>query len=259
MHAGALVLVEGPAGAGKSTLLLLAAGAVAPTAGRVTWAGRADPAAARPHRMRGRPWEYGALTVREALRHHAEEVARREPGWSPPSRFVPLLRRVGLRGAARERLGDLAPLDAFRVVVAQARLSRPGLLCVDDALATLSPVDALEAFALLRAVADEGVAILVAAREPGRGLEGRFGVRRVRLEAGRIVPMVAGIERHLEVDLVAATPAQWHRLAAALPSMRAAGRRWRVPLEGRSPEQVLARCREAGVGVRGSQVVERLG
>jgi len=41
--------------------------------------------------------------------------------------------------------------------------------------------------------------------------------------------------------------------------MRADGRRWRVPLEGRSPEQVLARCREAGVPVRGSQVVERLG
>ena len=259
VRVGDLVLVEGPAGAGKSTLLLLAAGAVAPTSGRVLWAGRADAAAVRPHRMRGRPWEYGALTVREALRHHAAELARREPGWSPPTRFVPLLRRVGLRGVARERLGDLAPLDAFRVVVAQARLSRPGLLCVDDALATLPPTEVLEALALLRAVADEGAAVLIAAREIGFGLEARVGLRRVRLEGGRIVPAATGVRRHLELDVVAATPTQWRRLTAALPSMRADGRRWRVPLEGRSPEQVLARCREADVPVRGSQVVERPG
>jgi len=103
---------------------MIAAGDVTPTRGEVWWDGEPQADAVRPHRMRGRPWEYGALTVREALRHHAEQVARREPGWAAPSRFVPLLRRVGLRGLARERLGALTPIDAFRVVVAQARSRR---------------------------------------------------------------------------------------------------------------------------------------
>ncbi len=271
LGAGELLYVEGPAGAGKSTLLMIAAGAVTPTRGMVRWVGTDDVAIVRPYRMRGRPWEYGALTVREALRHHADEVAQREPGWSAPTRFVPLLRRVGLRGVARERLGALAPIDAFRVVVAQARLSRPGLLCADDVLAALPPADLPTAVALLRGLADEGAAVLLAVREAAPVLAAGAAGRCVRLEAGRIVvrdgvvagsgtPSVArSVSRLLELDVAPATAAQWRRLVATLPSMRVEGRRWRVPLEGRTPEQVLARCREAGVGVRGSQVVERPG
>ncbi|MBM3884676.1 MAG: ATP-binding cassette domain-containing protein [Gemmatimonadetes bacterium] len=260
--AGEIVCVEGPAGAGKSTLLMIAAGDVTPTRGEVWWDGEPQADAVRPHRMRGRPWEYGALTVREALRHHAEQVARREPGWAAPSRFVPLLRRVGLRGLARERLGALTPIDAFRVVVAQARLSRPGLVVADDVLAALPLADLPVAVALLQGLADGGAAVLLALRDAApvvatanattTGTPG--GVRRVRFEAGRLVT-----PRLLELDVAPATPAQWRRLVATLPSMRRAGRRWRIPLDGRTPEQVLARCREAGVGVRGSQVVERPG
>ena len=287
LGAGEFVCVEGPPGAGKSTLLLIAAGVVTPTSGEVWWAGTSEVGAVRPHRMRGRPWEYGALTVREALRHHAEEVARRESGWAVPSRFVPLLRRVGLRGVARERLGALAPIDAFRVVVAQARLSRPGLLVADDVLAALPPADLPTAVALLRSLADEGAAVLLALRDAAPVVAAGMAVRCVRLEAGRVVAIdgvdlrsgaqsgassrahsgtpldtraiAASVSRLLELEVAPATPAQWRRLVATLPSMQAAGRRWRIPLEGRTPEQVLARCREAGIGVRGSQVVERLG
>ena len=272
---GEVVCVEGPAGAGKSTLLLIAAGVVAPTRGEVRWAGAPQVDAVRPHRMRGRPWEYGVLTVREALRHHAEEVARREPGWAVPTRFVPLLRRVGLRGAARERIGALSPIDAFRVVVAQARLSRPGLVVADDVLAALPSADLPVAVALLRGLAEGGAAVLLALRDaaPVRATTTATALRCVRLEAGRLVardgvtprpmpgpPAVApAVTRVLELELAPALPAQWRRLVATLPAMRALGRRWRIPLDGRSPEQVLARCREAGVGVRGSQVVEPAG
>jgi len=279
LGAGEFICVEGPPGAGKSTLLLIAAGVVTPTSGEVWWAGTSEVSAVRPHRMRGRPWEYGALTVREALRHHAEEVARRESGWAVPSRFVPLLRRVGLRGVARERLSALAPIDAFRVVVAQARLSRPGLLVADDVLAALPPADLPVAVALLRGLADEGAAVLLALRDAAPVVAAGIVVRCVRLEAGHIVAIdgvdvrsdmradtradtravAPSVSRLLELEVAPATPAQWRRLVATLPSMRAAGRRWRIPLEGRTPEQVLARCREAGIGVRGSQVVERPG
>lgn len=258
LGAGEVACVEGPAGAGKSTLLLLAAGLVAPTRGEVQWAGIPDARAVRPYRLSGQPWEYGALTVREALRHHAEQVARREPGRGVPSRFVPLLRRVGLRGVARERLGALTPIDAFRVVIAQARLSRPGLLLADDALAALPPPDLPTAVALLRGLAEEGAAVLLALRDAAPVVAVSSEVRRLRLHRGRLIPFEGG-SRLLELDVAPATPAQWRRLVATLPSMRPAGRRWRIPLDGHTPEQVLARCREAGVGVRGSQVVERPG
>ncbi|MFM9014425.1 MAG: hypothetical protein ACKORK_12865, partial [Gemmatimonadota bacterium] len=170
----------------------------------------------------------------------------------------------GLRGVARERLGALTPTDAFRVVVAQARLSRPGLVVADDVLAALPPADLPVAVALLQGLTDGGAAVLLALRDAApvvatatasASATGTAGVvRRVRLEAGRLVT-----PRLLELDVAPATPAQWRRLVATLPSMRPAGRRWRIPLDGRTPEQVLAWCREAGVGVRGSQVVERPG
>jgi energy-coupling factor transporter ATP-binding protein EcfA2 len=198
---------------------------------------------------------------------------------------------VGLRGVARERLGALAPIDAFRVVVAQARLSRPGLLVADDVLAALPPADLPTAVALLRGLADEGAAVLLALRDAAPVVAAGMAVRCVRLEAGRVVAIdgvdlrsgaqsevqsgarsgahsgtpldtrafAPSVSRLLELEVAPATPAQWRRLVATLPSMQAAGRRWRIPLEGRTPEQVLARCREAGIGVRGSQVVERLG
>jgi hypothetical protein len=192
---------------------------------------------------------------------------------------------------ARERLGALAPIDAFRVVVAQARLSRPGLLVADDVLAALPPADLPAALTLLRTFADEGVAVLLALRDATPVVTFGMAPRRARLEAGRLI-VIDGVgvrrgarptepfsrwsaapaatsgdagadapagSRLLELEVAPASPAQWRRLVATLPSMQAAGRRWRIPLEGRTPEQVLARCREAGIGVRGSQVVERPG
>lgn len=256
LHVGECVAVEGEAGAGKSTLLLVAAGDAAPTRGRVSWDGTGEPAVARPYRMPARPWEYPSLTVRDALRYHVERAASTDPTLRPPARYVPTLRRVGLRGAARERLGALDALDAFRVVVAQALLVRPRLLCADEPVGALPPSAVGEALRLLGGVAREGVAVLLTSRR-ALPLDPAAGVtRRLALVAGRLGP--AAGDRALEVEPEPRTSAEaLRRLADRLPSMRRRGHRWRVPLEGRSPEQVLALCREVGVGVQGSLVTER--
>jgi len=255
VHAGEVVAVTGPAAAGKTALLLVAAGRVAPTAGLVRWADAATPATVRPQLVGARPWEYGMLTVRQALAFQADRLRGAWPDHRPPARFVPVLARVGLRGAARTRLGALEPVDAFRVVMAQALLAGPRLLCCDEPFAFLGPVGAVTAARLLRDLASEGIGVLVVARDAAVVDAAAVADRVVRLERGRLV--AAAMRTQLTLDLAVVRPASAaRRLAVRLPSVRRRGRTLRVPLAGRSPEAVLALCREAGVDVRGSQVAE---
>ena len=255
VRAGEVVAVTGPAAAGKSALLLVAAGRVAPTAGLVRWADADTPTPVRPQLVGARPWEYGMLTVRQALAFHADRLRGTWPDHRPPARFVPVLARVGLRGAARTRLGALEPLDAFRVVVAQALLAAPRLLCCDEPFAFLGPAEAVTAARLLRDLAGEGIGVLVASRDHAAVDVAAVADRVLRLERGRLLTRARRTQ--LALDLAVGRPVSAaRRLAVRLPSVRRRGRTLRVPLAGRSPEAVLALCREAGVEVRGSQVAE---
>lgn len=185
---GELVALTGAAGAGKSALLLLATGEVAPTSGVVRWGDREEPSAVRPQRIGARSWEYPSLTVRQALVFHADQLRRLDAPPRPPARYQPLLRRVGLLGRARTPLGALSALEAFRVVVAQALLARPALLCCDEPFAYCGPNERVEAVRLLRRLAGTGIAVLIATRE-GDGLVTRPEIdRSVALVQGRIVP-----------------------------------------------------------------------
>lgn len=185
---GELVVLAGAAGAGKSALLLLATGEVAPTSGVVRWADRDEPSAVRPQRIGPRPWEYAFLSVRQAIAFHADHLLVQDARLHPPTRFLPLLRRVGLQGRSRTRLGELSALDAFRVVVAQGLLARPSLLCCDEPFAFCGPTERAQALQLLRCVAGAGIAVLIATRDAEAIASlGRID-RIVRLRAGRIVP-----------------------------------------------------------------------
>ncbi|MEN9791727.1 MAG: hypothetical protein RLZZ63_1385 [Gemmatimonadota bacterium] len=185
---GELVVLSGAAGAGKSSLLLLATGEVAPTSGGVRWADREEPSAVRPQRIGARPWEYSFLSVRQAIAFHADQLLLQDARLLPPTRFLPLLRRVGLQGRSRTRLGELSALDAFRVVVAQGLLARPALLCCDEPFAYCGPRERVQALQLLRRVTGAGIAVLIATRD-AETLESTGGIDRIiRLRAGRLVP-----------------------------------------------------------------------
>jgi ABC-type nitrate/sulfonate/bicarbonate transport system ATPase subunit len=170
-------------------------------------------------------------------------------------RFVPLMLRVGLRGMARVRLGHLGALNQFRVVLAQALMARPRLLCCDEPFAFCGPAQRAEGAALLGGLARSGLAILVATRDPGplAALDARvriFGLERGRLRA-------APPRQHHILELAVPSPEDaMARLLPRLPSLARRGRRLRVPLGGISPEAVLALCRDAGVPVRASRVAE---
>ncbi len=253
--AGELLAVGGPAGCGKSTFAMLAAGTVPPTTGLVRWCGGPDPAAARPQVIGPRPWEYGFLTVRQALAFHADVLALRDDALPAPTRYVPLMREVGLFGMSRVRLGALGPLDQLRVTIAQALLARPRLLCIEEPFAYCGPVERRTGVSLLHRLAGRGLAIVVTGRTPeacgGQGTADRV----VLLNGGVMVN--AGPPRRSVLELQVTSPDDaLRRLAARLPSVVRRGRRVRVPLADLSPEAVLAVCRDAGVEVRGSRVAE---
>jgi ABC-type multidrug transport system ATPase subunit len=255
VHPGEIVAVTGGAGSGKSTLLLLAAAKAAPSSGSIRWNGESEPAIARPQLIGPRPWEYGFLTVRQALAFHADVLALAESDLPVPTRFVPLMLRVGLRGMARVRLGNLSALNQFRVVLAQALMARPRLLCCDEPFAFCGPQQRAEGAALLGALARSGLAILAAAREPGALAAVGGRVRVVALERGRL--RAAPPAQHSILEIAVPSPDDaMARLLPRLPSLGRRGRRLRVALGGITPEAVLALCRDAGVAVRASRVAE---
>ena len=163
---GRLTGLIGPNGAGKSTAFGCIAGALRPTAGSVTFDGRAIAGMAY-HRVAalgiGRTYQivqtFADMTVLEAttvgalLRHprlrdataHAREV----------------LAFAGLDDK-RERLGrTLTIADKKRLEVARALATEPRLLLLDEVMAGLTPAEAHDAVDLLRRILARGVTVLM--------------------------------------------------------------------------------------------------
>lgn len=258
LRAGELMAITGPAAAGKSTLLLIAAGLARATAGDVRWNGSTDHTAARPQHLKARPWEYHFLTVRQALAFHADVLSLGAQALPAPTRYLPLMHRVGLRGMSRVRLGALSPLDQLRVVIAQGLLAQPQLICLDEPFAYCSREQRRDGIALLQHIAASGVAVMVAGRD-GDACGGQGTADKVmRLVDGRVDGLARPRRNVLELAVTSPDDAM-QRLLPKLPSVARRGRRLRVPLQhGTSAELVLALCRDVGVSVRASRVAEEI-
>ncbi len=162
--AGELVSVIGPNGAGKSTALKLVAGLLRPSAGRVRLggedvAGRSPQAIARAG-LGFVPQErniFGALSVAENLEMGClfERGAMRARAAEAYARFPMLAEKR--RAAARSLSGGQRQVLA----VAMALMARPRALLLDEPTAGLSPRAAGELFALVRGIADAGIAVLM--------------------------------------------------------------------------------------------------
>ena len=179
---GRLIRLEGPNGSGKSTLLRVASGVLLPSAGRVT----------------GRP--------------HTGYVPERFPGGLPFSArdyLLQMARVHGLRGASAtrgadewlERLGAAPyaaqPLRVLskgmcqKVAIAQALVSRPGLLVLDEAWTGL---DQAARRALDTAIAErlaDGGSVMFVDHDQAR-LAGRISERWQLGDAGRVSVVPGG-------------------------------------------------------------------
>ncbi|HUC26622.1 MAG TPA: ABC transporter ATP-binding protein [Streptosporangiaceae bacterium] len=178
--AGQLIKLEGPNGSGKSTLLKMMAGVSTPSAGRLT---------ARPHTGYVPERFPGALGfgAREYLQHMARIHGL--AGAASGAAVDDWLERLGATEYARAPLRTLSKGMCQKVAIAQALLSRPGLLVLDEAWTGLDQAarGVLDA-AVVERLAGGGIVLFVD-HDPAR-LAGLVN-ERWRL-AGGTVTVVAG-------------------------------------------------------------------
>jgi branched-chain amino acid transport system ATP-binding protein len=163
---GAIFAVIGPNGAGKTTLFNMIAGAMAPNAGSITFAGEPVhglPADAVCRRGIARTFQivrpFPGLSVEDnvtigALLHlHDVGEAR--------SRAQTLLQRLDLFDK-RDRIASTLTLpDRKRLEVARALATEPQLLLLDEVMAGLRPTETDRMVAILKALNGDGLTILL--------------------------------------------------------------------------------------------------
>jgi ABC-2 type transport system ATP-binding protein len=149
----------GPNGAGKTTLLRMLLGLSRPTSGSARVLGepieRPERYLARVGAVLDAPSFHPAVPARRALRSLAALGALDE------ARVDEVLRFVGLRARAEERVGAFSLGMRQRLALAAALLPDPELLILDEPTNGLDPVGIHELRGLVRQLADEGCSIVV--------------------------------------------------------------------------------------------------
>jgi branched-chain amino acid transport system ATP-binding protein len=165
---GEVVGLVGPNGSGKTTALNLITGNLRSDAGTIRFgAERIDRAPAHRIARAGIARTFQLVRVMPSMTI-AENVAvgaifGRE-ALSPAAaldRVLPIIARVGLAGRAAEPAASLTYIDQKRLELARALAGRPSLLLLDEWLAGLNPTELVEGIGLIRAIAAEGITIIM--------------------------------------------------------------------------------------------------
>jgi len=150
--AGSVFGLLGPNGAGKTTTLRLITGLATPTAGQATIDGtRIDPRDPGARRAIGvldqEPRYYSWMTGRElvALAGQLQGLTATEAR----ARAGTVLERVGLADAADRRIGGYSGGMRQRLGIAQALVSGPSLLILDEPVSSLDPEGRRDLLALI--------------------------------------------------------------------------------------------------------------
>src|SRR5712692_9718480 len=163
---GRITAIIGPNGAGKTTLFGLISGFLTPDSGAVRFEG-ADIAAMPPHLIAARGLvrtfqivqPFAGLTVRENIAVGCQLHA--------PSRRAALAdadgiaRMVGIADLLDRPAHALTIAGRKRIELARALATRPKLLLLDEVMAGLNPVEIGEMLAIVRAIRDRGITLLL--------------------------------------------------------------------------------------------------
>ena len=168
----------GPNGAGKTTLINLISGHFRPDGGAIRFAG-ADVTRLRPDQLarRGVARTFQAirlfkgLTVLENVLVGRYVLSRpdvlaslipfRDPARTERAAARGLLGRVGLSTRTEALAGELAYGDQRRLEIARALAAQPRLLILDEPAAGMNPTESAVLSELLRALAAEGIAVIL--------------------------------------------------------------------------------------------------
>jgi tungstate transport system ATP-binding protein len=163
--AGAPTVLVGPNGSGKSTLIRLAMGLIAPSAGRITWGGRAESDGRRRAMMFQRP----VMLRRSAAGNVAYALAAAGAGRDArAARVAELLAQVGLTHVADRPARRLSGGEQQRLALARALARDPEVLFLDEPTASLDPAATKAVEDIIRAVAQSGVKIVMATHHLGQ-------------------------------------------------------------------------------------------
>lgn len=170
LEAGELAVVWGMRRSGRSTLVRVAAGIEPPDAGAVRFDGH-DLGAGRGERLLGGGIGYVQRALpftdgQAALDHAMVGLLSR---WvAPPqarARARAALERAGAGHCARMTQRELSQAEAVRVALARTLALEPRLVVIDEPVKGVELIERDGVLALLRSLADEGIAVLATTGE----------------------------------------------------------------------------------------------
>jgi len=163
---GTVTALVGPSGAGKSTLLRCLNRLLVPHDGSVLLDGE-DTAALEPTMLRRRAGLVGQIpvmlpgSVRENLAYGLDPAAAADD-----AALAEALHAAGLAAAFLDRpAGELSGGERARVALARALTRKPELLLLDEPTAALDAAAARHVGATLRALAHDGLGVVVATHD----------------------------------------------------------------------------------------------
>jgi branched-chain amino acid transport system ATP-binding protein len=193
VDAGEVRCLIGPNGAGKTTLMCCLAGLMRPTAGHIVLAGRDVTALPAAERV-----ELGLVLVPEGRRVFAPLTVRENLEMGAFRRLWPRRRasleddldRVfalfpHLRERVRQEAGTLSGGEQQMLALGRALMARPRLLLLDEPSMGLAPLVVRDIFASLRALAADGLPMLIGEQNARMAL--RSAARGSVIAEGRIV------------------------------------------------------------------------
>jgi ABC-2 type transport system ATP-binding protein len=166
IEAGAVTALLGPNGSGKSTLLKIILGLLAPTAGDCRVFG-VPSGCVEARRAVGylpeAPDFYPHLTGFETVRFYARMGGLTRAGL--PERVWAAIADVGLVAEAHRRIGSYSQGMRQRIGLAQALVTDPWLLILDEPTSGIDPAGAAGIGALIRRLKAEGRTVLLSSHQ----------------------------------------------------------------------------------------------
>jgi ABC-type multidrug transport system ATPase subunit len=185
LGAGEVVTIEGTSGGGKTTFLRILATLVEPDRGTVLLDGvdaRAIPT--RQFRTRVAYVLQGSPMLEGTVAENVATGPRLRGATMSEGSLERALERVGLAGFERRVARELSGGERQRVALARALANEPDVLLLDEPTSALDPAAARHVLAVVRALAEGGLAVALVTHVADHAAA--LGGRRLRFEGGRL-------------------------------------------------------------------------